>query len=248
LTPPNLRTSIIALAATLIAAASLPAAPILGVFGDGTLATAQAAEAAYLAGLPSFVTEDFETGFVPGDRSPSYATAVGTFTGVTPGNPDIGAACGTQCLDGLAILTDGTTPYEGRFAVEGASGTWLDSNDYKKMTWEADGSYDSVGFFITDLNDVGARVSITSFDGDNNEIDLGSLFATGLANGRIYYVTVEDTAGISRLDFFSDPGRTRNDGYGIDRFTAPQVPEPGTLLLLGAGLVALATRRRSLKR
>jgi hypothetical protein len=242
--PPSARTSIVVVVAALIGATSLTAAPILNVYGTGTLGTAVAAEAAFLAGLTSFVTEDFETGFVPGDRSPSYDTAVGTFTAVTPGNSDIGAACGTQCLDGLAILTDGTTPYGGRFAVEGDNGTWLDSNDYKKMTWEANDSYESVGFFLTDLNDVGARLSITSFDSESTEVDLGSLFATGLSNGRIYYVTIEDSAGISRLDFYSDPGRTRNDGYGIDRFTAAQVPEPGTLFLLGAGLVALATRRR----
>jgi hypothetical protein len=251
LTTPSPRTWILALTVILVGAASVPAAPILSVFGDGTRDAAVAAEALYLAGLTSFVTEDFEAGFVAGDRSPFFATAVGTFTGVTPGNPDIGAACGTQCLDGLAILSRNTTPYGGRFAYEDAPGDpdadarWLDSNDYKKMTWEANDSYDSVGFFMTDPNDVGALVSITSFDADDIAVDLGSLFAPERPNGQIYYVTIEDAAGISRLDFYSDPGSERNDGYGIDRFTAARVPEPGTLVLLGAGLVAFATRKRS---
>ena len=223
------------------------ATPIVTVGGSGDLASAQTAESSFLSGLPYFVTEDFESpAFSAGDREPSFNTTVGTFTAVTPGNTGIGAACEGQCLAGLAILNGATTPFEGRFAVGGSQ--WLDSNDYKKMTWVAGGDYYAVGFFITDPNDVGARLAIDSYDADMvmSHLDLGGTpLAGGLPNGQVYYVTIVDDSGISQLDFYSDAGHCANDGYGIDRFTAAPVPEPGTLLLLGAGLMGLAARRRS---
>jgi hypothetical protein len=160
--------------AVLCAAGPAHAGPVLSVLGDGTLNTAitgaKAQETAFLAGLAGLTvnTEDFESGlFVAGSRAFDYTSPlVGNFHAVTPGNDDIGSSCGTRCNDGLAILNKATTPFDGRFAVEGDSGKWLDSNDYKKMAWTPGSSVTQVGFFITDINDVHAKVAIHSFEGD----------------------------------------------------------------------------------
>jgi len=250
--------SAIALVLLASAAASTEAATIT-VFGDGTRAGALAAEATYIAGLggPS-VVEDFESAvFVAGTRSLSFLSPiVGTFTAITPGNTGIGAGCEPQCNNGLAILSQATTPYEGRFAIEDADLTgsgdadkkWLDSNDYKQVQWTALAGPrpTSLGFFLTDPSDVGATFMINATDGLGGVTASGALLS-GLQNGRFYYVVVEDAEGLASLDIFSDSGIQANDGYGIDGFrisTPTVVPEPTGLFILGSGLVGLALRLR----
>ena len=105
----------------LFAVAEVEAVPVFNVFGDGSLAQAQAAESTFLSTLGglSVVTEHFE-GFTAGTYSGdpgSFVTSVGTFKPVTPGNKNTGQACGAKCTDGLAILNNSTSPYAGRFAV-----------------------------------------------------------------------------------------------------------------------------------
>jgi len=227
----------------LLAFAPAEAVPVFNISGDGSLAQALAAEGAFLSslGAVTVVTENFEgfgAGTYSGDPG-SFVTSVGTFAPVTPGNT--GQACGTHCSDGLAILDAGTSPYLGRFAVEGAAGHWLDSNDYKEMSWTPSGDVTSVGFFVTDINDVTALFKLFG-------IESFQPFSQRLNNGLIFYITVTDPAGIDGLEFLSDGGRVSNDGYGIDRFTiagpSAKVPEAGGLLLLGAGIAGLAVWRR----
>jgi hypothetical protein len=234
----------------LFAIVQAEAVPIFTVHGDGSLAQAQAAESAYLSSLGglSVVTEHFEgfgAGTYSGDPG-SFVTSVGIFVPLTPGNNSSGQACGTTCNDGLAILDASTSPYDGRFAVEGTNGHWLDSNDYKAMAWTPSTDVTSVGFYVTDINDVNALFRVQPFQP----------FSHGLNNGQIFYITVTDSAGIGGLQFLSDAGSSQNDGFGIDGFTiagpgawVPEptiagpdawVPEPDSLFLLGAGVAGLA--------
>jgi hypothetical protein len=112
------------------------------------------------------------------------------------------------------------------------------------MSFTATTTWDSIGFYITDPNDVGARVKLEGFDGSATSIFLEDLFGAALPNGRVYYVSIFAPDGIKSLTFTSDAG-ANNDGFGIDKFTVGMaVPEPGTVLLLGAGLVGLAGWQR----
>ena len=245
---PTLLHGIVAGLAIFCCAASVHATT-LTVYGDGSLAKASEGETAFLAGLTSTTTESFEGFTASHDAAhakPSFSTSVGTFTQIKPGN-DI-SACTPEC-DGLAILSSGTTPFEGRFAIAGKN--WIDSNDSDEMEWVASTPSTNVGFYLTDPNDVGARVGIHGVDGSSVVFTFDDIFGKSLANGQVFYIGIVSSAKIAKLEFFSDPDKPtkspKNDGYGIDKFTVgstKKVPEPGVLLLLGAGLIALCGVRR----
>lgn len=72
------------------------------------------------------------------------------------------------------------------------------------------------------------RSGLSSSDGDNSAIFIGILLPT---------------ASIARIEFSVDGGSEDFAINQLDVASSP-VPEPGTLLLLGGGLAALALRRR----
>lgn len=77
---------------------------------------------------------------------------------------------------------------------------------------------------------------------------LGTGFFFGTENGML---TVNNPFGNTQIDALqfwgvptSDVTDSRNSDFGVSALTVTPVPEPGTLLLLGAGLAAIASRRR----
>jgi hypothetical protein len=194
------------------------------------------AEADFLLTLGSKVTETFES-FTAPYQSKSVVTSVGTFIQDVAGS---GGACGTACDDGLVVLNSTTTPFNGRFNTTDPGENWLDSFDSKKVVFLPNADVNAIGFYITDPNDAGGLLGINSVSG-THYVSFTDIFGGSKSNGSLYYVTFNSDDAITALFLASnDP----NDGYGIDDVTVGRVPEPGTLALLGLGLLGVGLMRR----
>ncbi|MBB3170095.1 PEP-CTERM sorting domain-containing protein [Simiduia aestuariiviva] len=231
-------------------ASSLASASVV-VNYDSNAAAGEAAFMAFLAG-PT-VVEDFNSlGSAPSygttdqnsweGHAASYSTNVGTFTLVTAGN-----AGANLHNDHLMIESSKTGEFGRESLASDDSDFWLDSNDAKVVTWDFDNittaGMNAFGFFMADASDVGATLTLLFDDGTYSDSYVISPY---LASGNMGYVSVKSSMNImgATLTFNNSNG---NDGWGIDDVTVGRLPEPGTVLLLGLGLLGLGAARRRVK-
>ncbi len=237
------------LAGSVLAAAGAASAATINVSVSDS-ATAEADFMALLNG-PT-VVEDFDDlggAYVNGgtdqsaweNKAVSFGTDVGTFTLVTPGNG------GLNVNNNELMIESNRTGEFGREVLDD-NDFWLDSNDAREVVWTLGapltGSFNAFGFYLADASDISANLTLTFSDGTSTGMDL---ITYPESNGSLKYVSVTSDMSIvnGTLTFSNSTG---NDGWGINNVTVGNLPEPGTLLLMGLGLLGLgAARRRAAK-
>jgi hypothetical protein len=97
----------------------------------------------------------------------------------------------------------------------------------------------AIGFYVSDPNDVNGTFGIELSNGSVHTVS--DIFGGGKSSGALFYVTFTSSTDITGLLMMANAS---NDGYGIDDVTVGRVPEPGTLALLGLGLLGVGLMRR----
>ena len=183
-----------------------------GTYNRGKLARAQTDMADFKAALPSgFRTEGFE-GYQPWGKGKGTQnlrhTAVGSFTpfGKTGGG-DAVVGDGSQAA-GARRQPHALGPLQRPTASAGRSrGNWLDSNDNRGIKWRIKdvGKFDTIGFFVSDVADVGGKFSIKVGDTVYRDIADGAK----LRNGNIHFVRILLVRGGGQADDQAQPRHRR---------------------------------------
>ncbi len=197
--------------------------------------------------------EDFES-FSPvlGNTGTGSFTPLNTAVGVFTTTP--GATCGGSCNQPNDQSLVRNASSFGRYNTTDSGAQWLDSNDNAaiNLAGSAGSNFDSISFFLTDIDDVGLVTFNIDVDGQNFDIAADIFNGLKQQNGDLFLVRIElgGPVASSALSLNIDTG----DGFGLDDVrlgsgTAPgpsPVPVPASLPLLlgGLGAIAWAKRRR----
>lgn len=250
-------------AVVLIATASVATAASLRIteFAQNDVAAAQAAHAAFMAGQDLAV---FGAGGHFGAGTHVKTSRIETFAGLPAWNGSTGTTNpvtsvgrftslggtgkgGSAINGGTGLEVRNDNPFRwGRHSVMNpAGGSWLDSNDTYGMRWEVGGlgQFNALGFFLTDVADVGAKFSL-KVGGTLFEHVIGG--SGRVANGTIHWVQIllDETMDSLVVEMRHD---RLNDGFGIDGITVAHVapiPLPPALAFMIVGLAALLGLRR----
>jgi hypothetical protein len=241
----KLKFTMMALALVLVASAS--AAPFeLTISGPFySVGDAEAARATWAGSAPWFVIENFES-YAPNQNIgfASLVSPLGTFQVDPTGS---GSNSGGTGANELLLLDSSQTRFSGRYNTTPGGSQWLDSNDITNFTLDLTLPTNSLFFFMTDVEDVGAagQLAITVQNSLTDSVE--QIFSMSqLGNGATYFVGIRAEGVIQQLRWINDQ---RNDGFGLDDFGTllpedPIVPEPSTYILLGSALLGAAFFRR----
>lgn len=231
----------------LILSAASAGATTITIMPTTSIANAYADESAWVLSTfgSNFVPETLETfnEFTASDQTgySTLTTAVGTFSptpGSQPGDPIL--STGTH-QDQFTILDSADTPFTGRYSTTPGGANWLDSNDITRLQLAT--SLDTLIFLITDVNDQGGTLTIKTADGTQSSAFLP---APAAQDSNLYFVAITSSAPIGDVWFLNN---SNHDGYGLGDLGTivdppSPTPEPGTLGIVGFGLMALIWGRK----
>lgn len=230
--------------AAILAIGTLPAsADIITILSASSIANADAERDSWLAStFGSGATANTLTNFENNTKGPwtSLSTTVGTFSVLAGG---LGSQGGGTGKNEFTILNSSNTPFQGRYNTTPGGRNWLDSNDITKLQLTT--TFDTVYFFITDVDDTGGTLTLQTADGSSKT------FSKNNANGNIFFVAITSADPIGYIRWLDS---SRADGYGLDDFgtvkysTVP-TPEPASWLIAGVAffLVSVIVQRRGRK-
>ena len=213
---------------------------LLGVIGSTLFALTNATSAAPIAPT-SYDTLNGNTG--------SYNYWDESYTGAGCTTCD-----GSPLSGGKGDLTDGVIATDNWFVAEAPPGNgpyvgWLDTNPIIKFHFASGTSINSITIYVDDTDGAGG-VSLPGGVTFSDGATTASFLIAEQAGGNPKSFTF---GSLGLFGDFVDVTFIRKDRWvfvsevAFDGSNGNNVPEPGTLLLLGSGLIAAASRQRRIK-